>query len=176
MGASNLCSPPLILLCPPTVFLFWYTNVELGGSFTKLGELFAEAGVLTTIKNVWAPYFFGSTTAWIIIATFAGFELLLIRFLPGEKFEGPITPAGNIPIYKANGFLAFVTTMALYIFATYGLKLFSPTLLYDHFPYLLGALNLFSLLFCLFLLVKGYWYPSSTDAGSSGNLIFDFYW
>ena len=166
----------LILLCPPTVFLFWYTNVHLEGSFLKLAELFAQDGIWETLRIICAPYIFGSAAAWKIIAVFAGFELILMRLLPGKEFKGPVTPAGNIPVYKANGVLAYSTTLACYLLGAYAFQFFSPTLLYDHFPDILGALNLFSLIFCLFLLVKGLFFPSSTDSGSSGNLIFDYYW
>jgi 7-dehydrocholesterol reductase len=166
----------LLIVCPPTVFLFWYTNVALDGSFTKLGELFAQEGVWTTIRLIWAPYFFGSATAWKILGVFAGVELFLMRILPGKTYHGPVTPAGNTPVYKANGVLAYATTLALFYLGAYRFHLFSPTILYDHFPELLGALNIFSLFFCLFLLLKGNWFPSSTDAGGSGNLIFDYYW
>jgi 7-dehydrocholesterol reductase len=166
----------LILCCPPTVFLFWYTNTALDGSFTKLGEIFAQEGVWTTIKSIWAPYFFGSATAWKIIGIFAVIELILMRILPGKPYKGPVTPGGNIPVYKANGLLAYASTLVLFFLGAYHFRFFSPTILYDHFPELLGALNFFSFLFCLFLLIKGYWFPSSSDAGSSGNLIFDYYW
>jgi 7-dehydrocholesterol reductase len=166
----------LIFACPPAVFLFWYTNVALGGSFTRLGELFIQDGFLTTIKSIWMPYFFGSALAWKILGIYVLTELLLMRFLPGKMFKGPITPAGNIPTYKANGLLAYTLTLALFFLGSYQFKLFSPTILYDHFPELLGALNIFSIFFCLFLLIKGYWFPSSTDSGSSGNIVFDYYW
>lgn len=166
----------LIFACPPTVFLFWYTNTALDGSLTQLGELFAQNGIWTTIKSIWAPYFFGSPLAWKILGIFAATELLLMRILPGKIYKGPITPAGNIPIYKANGPLAYGVTLLLFYLGAYHFQLFSPTILYDHFAELLGALNIFSLFFCLFLLLKGYWFPSSTDAGGSGNLIFDYYW
>lgn len=166
----------LIFACPPTVFLFWYTSTMLDGSFTKLGELMAQEGILTTIKSIWAPYFFGSAAAWKILGIFAGIELLFMRLLPGKSYKGPVTPAGNVPIYKANGLLAYGVTLTLFFLCSYGLQLFSPTILYDHFPELLGALNLFSLIFCFFLLLKGYWFPSSSDAGGSGNFIFDYYW
>ena len=166
----------LILLCPPAVFLFWYTNTALDGSFTKLGEFLSQEGLWTAIQIIWRPYFFGSSAAWTILAIFAGFELLLMKVLPGKEFKGPITPAGNVPVYKANGLLAYIITVVLFCLCSFSFQLFSPAILYDHFPYILGALNLFSLFFCLFLLLKGYWYPSSTDSGGSGNLIFDYYW
>jgi len=166
----------LLLACPPTIFLFWYTNTALDGSFEKLGEVFAQNGFWTTIKSIWAPYFFGSTTAWKIIAIFAGVELLLMRLLPGKTFRGPVTPAGNIPIYKANGLFAYGVTLALFYLCAFRFHFFSPTILYDNFPDIIGALNIFSFIFCFFLLLKGYLAPSSSDSGSSGNIVFDYYW
>ena len=38
------------------------------------------------------------------------------------------------------------------------LHLFSPTIVYDHFGEILGALNIFSLAFCLMLYLKGRFY------------------
>lgn len=163
----------LIVLCPPTVFLFWYTNTALEGSFSKLGELLMQEGIWNVLKICWAPYFFGSTAAWTILGIFAAFQLFLMKALPGQEFKGPITPEGNVPVYKANGVLAFGVTIFSFLFGSF---FFSPTILYDHFPEILGALNFFSLLFCLFLLMKGYWFPSTSDSGGSGNLIFDYYW
>ena len=55
----------------------------------------------------------------------------------------------------------------------YGLRV---SWVYDHMGELLSAMNLFSLLFCLLLLIKGTFIPSTTDSGSSGNIIIDFYW
>ena len=44
------------------------------------------------------------------------------------------------------------------------------------FGELLSAINLFGLLFCAFLTLKGYYFPSSTDCGSAGNFVKDYYW
>jgi 7-dehydrocholesterol reductase len=59
---------------------------------------------------------------------------------------------------------------------SFGLELFSPSIIYDHFGELLGALNLFALLFCLGLYLKGRFAPSSSDHSVAGNFIFDYYW
>lgn len=166
----------LLLLCPPTAILFWYINVELGGSFQKAWELFHSHGTLNTIYTIWSPYFFGTAAAWKILGIFAATELILMRWLPGKVFYGPITPAGNTPVYTANGMAAFLCTLFLFYLGTCPLHLFSPTIIYDNFPGILGALNIFSLVFCLLLLIKGYLAPTSNDCGSSGNLIFDYYW
>jgi 7-dehydrocholesterol reductase len=52
----------------------------------------------------------------------------------------------------------------------------SVSWVYDHMGELLSAMNVFSLLFCLFLLIKGLTFPSTADSGSTGNLVVDFYW
>jgi len=166
----------LILLCPPFVMLLWYTNTALGGSFLMLWDQMVKQGVLQTIVTVWQPYFWGSLIAWKLILGFMLFELMLMRLLPGKIVDGPITPKGNTPVYKANGPLAFAVTMATFCVASFGLNLFPATILYDNLGSIFGALNIFSLLFCLFLYLKGRFYPSSTDSGTSGNLVFDYYW
>jgi 7-dehydrocholesterol reductase len=166
----------LILLCPPAAILMWFTNVKLHGSLSLLLQLFMENGILTTLYHIWSPVFFGSTTAWTIIAYFAASQLILMRFVPGKAFDGPITPTGNIPRYKANGVACFLITISGFCIASFGLNLFPATILYDHLGEFIGALNVFSLIFCLFLYLKGRYHPSSSDASLSGNFLFDFYW
>ena len=114
----------LILACPPSAILMWYTNVHLGGSLTNLVTFVQSQGVLGAFSQIWAPVFFGSKVAWTIIAIFAVFQLLLMRFVPGKRFEGPITPKGNIPIYKANGVACFLLTLSTFSLCSFGLNLF----------------------------------------------------
>jgi 7-dehydrocholesterol reductase len=111
-----------------------------------------------------------------MIAVFAAFELMLMRFLPGNLHFGPTTPKGNVPVYKANGIPAFIITVATFSLCSFGLRLFPSTIIYDHFGELIGALNVLSLVFCLMLYIKGRYFPSSSDSGMTGNFLFDFYW
>ena len=166
----------LMLVCPVFVFLFWYTITQLQGSLAALWELFKQEGFFQGIYFITKPYFWGSTTAWLILITFIIFELALMRLLPGAIYQGPITPKGNVPLYKENGPLAFFTSMLIFCIASFGFKLFSAAILYDHLGHLLGALNLLSLLVCVFLYVKGRFFPSTTDSGITQNILFDYYW
>ncbi len=166
----------LILLCPPFVMLMWYTNTALQGSLMLLWNMIVQQGILQTISAVWMPYFWGSSIAWQMIFCFIVFEVVLMRILPGKVFHGPITPKGNVPVYKANGVLAFLTTIAVFCIATFGLHLFSATILYDNLGAILGALNMLSLLLCVGLYLKGRFFPSSSDSGITNNLLFDYYW
>src|SRR5579862_1845461 len=135
----------LITVCPPTSLLVWYTHTALGGSLAALLALFVKNGLMATLAQIWGPVFFGTRTAWTMIAVFAAVELVLMRVLPGARFLGPVTANGNVPVYKANGVLAFVVTMALFCGASFGLHLFPASILYDEFGGILGALNVFSL-------------------------------
>lgn len=169
---------PLLFLtfCPPAVFVFWYTATALDGSFLALWHWIQKEGAFAVLRAIGQPIFFGSPTAWKILIYFALFQLALMRIVPGRPFLGPITPQGNIPIYKANGFACFLISLTAFSVASFGLHWFSPELLYDQLGPILGALNCFSLLFCLFLYLKGIYAPSTSDSGITGNPIFDFYW
>jgi 7-dehydrocholesterol reductase len=166
----------LIAVCPPTAILVWYVHTALGGSLSALLALFAKDGVVATIASIWGPVFFGTRAAWSLIGIFALFELVLMRLLPGKRFLGPVTANGNVPVYKANGVLAFSVTLAVYAGASFGLHVFPASILYDNFGGILGALNVFSVVFCALLYAKGRLAPSSSDHGSSHNPLFDYYW
>lgn len=166
----------LILLCPPFAMFLWYTNVHLDGSYTELVSWISEIGLFEAVSTVWFPVFFGSVKAWKIIGVFALIQLVLMRILPGKKYHGPLTPMVNTPEYTDNGLLAYVISLAAFFDLSYGAGLFNAGIVYDHFGEILGALNISALLFCLFLYFKGRFWPSSSDNGTSGNPVFDYYW
>jgi 7-dehydrocholesterol reductase len=173
---NNLGPLFLILVCPPFAILMWYTNIALDGSLKSLWEMMQQQGSFQTIYQIWSPVFWGSQKAWQIIGYFALFQLILMRVLPGKAFYGPITAKGNVPVYKANGVPAFLTTVSLFCLGSFYLKLFPATIIYDNFGPILGALNIASLCVCLLLYFKGRFAPSTTDSGITGNFIFDYYW
>lgn len=169
---------PLILLAvtPPAVFVFWYVNTALKGSFQAFIEICLQNGFFATLFKIWIPLALGSKEAWTIIAVFAAFELLLMKLVPGKPAYGPVTPKGNTPVYRANGPACFAITLLAYFLCAYPLNLFSPSILFDQLGPLLGALNVSALGLCLFLYFKGIFKPSSSDSGVTGNPIFDYYW
>jgi 7-dehydrocholesterol reductase len=166
----------LISVCPPTVMVLWYTNMVLEGSLRALFTLFQTHGFFDTLYMIWAPHFLGSPLAWTLIVSFAAFEIVLLKLLPGKAYQGPITPMGNIPRYRDNGLAAFIITLFTFFFLGKGLGLFPLSIIAHNLGDILGALNIFSLFFCLFLSIKGVCFPSSTDCGGDKNLIEDYYW
>jgi 7-dehydrocholesterol reductase len=113
--------------------------------------------------------------AWKIIAIFMGFQLLLMRLIPASEFRGPVTATGNVPVYKANGFSVYLITIAVYCSGTY-FGYFSGGILYDNIGKIISAMNIFAILFCIFLYFKGILAPSTSDCGTTSNPFFDFFW
>src|SRR5512140_2775533 len=161
----------LILLTPPAAILCWIvcTFEPFNGSLRPL----LTASGLESLLAHW-PWPSGSAVA--IVGIFIAVEAALLLLLPGKRFEGPLTPAGRRPVYKLNGVPAWIVTHGLFFGGSYGLHLFKPGLLWDHFGEILATLVLFALVLCLGLYLKGRYFPTSADHSLSGNFIWDFYW
>ena len=166
----------LVFVCPAFAMVFIRLIVEYQGDLNKFVQETRDVGFLQMLKTSVFPYVFGSRKACEFILPFAAVQLLLMRVAPGKITRGPVTPAGNIPIYKANGLFSFFLTLTVFGMGAYIFNIFNPATVYDHYQEIIGTLNLFSLAFCLFLSLKGRFVPSSSDSGASGNLIFDYFW
>ena len=161
----------LILFTPPAAILFWIvcTFEPFNGSLIPL----LSAAGWSSVAQHW-PW--PSLPAAAIVLTFLAVELILLQALPGQVFEGPLTPSGNRPRYKLNGVAAWFVTLALFFGCSFGLHLFNAGIVWDHFGEILATLVLLALFFCLFLYFKGRYWPSSQDHSLSGNFIWDYYW
>ena len=165
----------LLVLCPVFGLLFVYIIIQLKGNVLELGTMISQEGLYSTYRKIFLNHIFGSRKAWTMIGTLAIFELILMRLLPGKSVQGPVTPKGNVPVYKANGFLSFVVTMCTFnALALSGL--FNPADIYDNFIDIIGGLTFASLIFVLVLYFKGRYAPSSTDNSVSGYFLFDYFW
>lgn len=71
--------------------------VHADGSVVRTYEHLRDHGVLEGLKAIWPM---PTLVAWKIIFGFGLFEAVLQLLLPGKRFEGPISPAGNVPVYK----------------------------------------------------------------------------
>jgi len=161
----------LMVLCPPVAILMWYVIVHKDGSVLLMYNDFAKYGP-KHIVDIWPT---ATPRAWAIIASFSALQIFFMMCMPGKKHLGPVTPMGNVPVYKANGMQSYIATMAVTV-AVWKYEIFNPVYVYTYFGEILAALNIFALALCAFLLVKGHFFPSSTDSGSNGNFIFDYYW
>jgi 7-dehydrocholesterol reductase len=161
----------LILFTPPAVIIFWIvcTFEPFNGS---LLPLISSAGWRSVVVH-WPWPSLDSVT---IVLVFVVLQIILLQWLPGKTFEGPITPAGTRPRYKLNGVAAWFVSLVLFLGCSFGFHLFKAGIIWDHFGEILATLVIFALIFCLFLYFKGRNWPSSEDRSLSGNFIWDYYW
>lgn len=164
---THLVPGLLLLACPPFAALLWVIITYYDGSvLTALGSPPMEV-----LAKIPMP----SVRAAAMLLGWLGFQLLLLRVLPGKRHLGPISPRGNQPEYRLNGIAAFVVSHVAWFAAT-GLGLFSGAVIYNHFGELIVSASLLALVLCGWLYVKGLRFPSSTDASGTGNFLWDFYW
>eukprot|EP00850_Spirogloea_muscicola_P006289 SM000029S10584 [mRNA] locus=s29:864885:868277:- [translate_table: standard] len=142
---------------------------KLGGSAAAFAALCRDGG-WPAVRGAWPV---PGATAWALILAFAAFEALLMLVIPAKEWVGPVSPAGNRPVYKCNGFQAYVITLVTYL-AIWRLGIFNPSVVYDHLGEIISALNITAFALCVFL--YGNVAPSSSDWGSSGDFIQDFFW
>lgn len=163
----------LMLVCPVFSIVYVHVVTHMEGNFLSFGKLCIQEGVFTVLNEIWPNSF--DPLAWKMILGFFAFELILQRFMPGKEFKATITPAGNVPVYKANGMQSFLFTIATGLVLDY-FGYIQPSLVYDNFGKIIAALNIFSWAWCFLLLIKGHVAPSTTDSGTTGSWVYDFFW
>lgn len=164
----------LFLLTATPIFLltFWHTCFYLDGSFSALLAQMIELGPRFGYE-IWPTPL--DTDCWKVIFAYMAFELFLMRAVPGKEFRATATPSGHVPIYKANGVQCYVISIAT-LFALAYYDIFNPAWVYDNLGKLLSSMNLFAIIFCFFLTLKGLYMPSTKDSGTNGNVIIDYFW
>lgn len=118
-----------------------------------------------------------SLEALKFLGSFFGVSLLL-ELLPGKEECGPTTLTGYVPKYTDNGVKHCIVFSFLFWVGSnlgYG-DYYDFGIFFDVFPSCLVTLNIFGLLFCVFLTLKGLHFPSTDDCGSSGSIVTDYVW
>ena len=166
-------------MVPTTIMCYifaWLTNND-EGIHTLAQVLAMEPQVI--LQKSFDLCGVGSVQAWGFLFIF-NFIALILYWWPGKTEYGPVTVNGHIPEYTDNGVAHCFLFTCMFIA---GSKELGPlgwyeiADLYYHFPQIIGALNIFGLLFCLLLYFKGLHFPSGADSGSSGKgFLFDYYW
>jgi 7-dehydrocholesterol reductase len=158
-----------MMSCPLVVIALWMICAHFDGS------------VLAFYKGIdWATFWaLCPRPTWAaarMLLVFGILEWLLLVLLPGKTHLGPVTPAGNRPRYRMNGFAAWLATHAILLVAAYALDLFRLGEVYDNLGSIIVITNILALTLCGVLYWKGIHRPSSTDAGASGNFVWDYFW
>ena len=101
----------------------------------------SEGGFLTTIVRIWSDIHIASPLSVTVILGYVVWALILMKLLPGPTVEGPMTPNGNVPRYRDNGFLCYLLTMIAFTLLAAllpGYTHYSVTIVYDRFDEFLG--------------------------------------
>lgn len=169
---------PLFFVCvsPSAVLLLWYINSYYEGSFSSAASVFERKGFWSVLTDIWSQKWLGSQFAWTVIAAFACIQLLLMRVIPGRTVKGARTPCGHFPEYTDNGLSCFLITLIIYFLLAYRFQLINPTLIYENFGDILGALSLLSFILCGMLYVKGIFFPTTNQSDRSRSPLLDFFW
>lgn len=125
------------------------------------------------LYSIWPDPFDRETLT--VLGCFMAFQVLLMKLAPGKEFVATMTPTGHRPVYKANGMVSYIVTLVTLIALDF-FGIYNIARVYDKFGNILSSMNVFALVFCALLTVKGYVAPSSTDHGSNGDIVYDFYW
>jgi 7-dehydrocholesterol reductase len=171
-GLIKLLGTLALIGTTPFVAVYYYViNTRFDGSMGAFFSTAREQG-LGPIKDMWPQ---PTVEAVQYVAAFGLLQAALMLMVPGKAYYAPITPKGNQPIYKGNGVQCYLISIAL-LFAGWHLGVVSPGRVFDIFGNILTVLNALAFTLCAVLMVKGYVAPSSSDSGSTGNLVLDFYW
>lgn len=159
---------PLMLLlgCPVLVLLLWTSIVLHDGSLRAI-----VFGLPQLLQELPRP----TLLAAAILLSWGAFQWVLLVGLPGRTHHGPLTRQGNRPCYRVNGVLSFVVTHGLWALAV-ATGWLDVGAIYSRYGELLSTASLLALAVCGALYLKGISRPSSSDASTSGNVIFDLYW
>lgn len=73
----------------------WFVLTEMKGSIPDFVAFCQQQGLDGVLAAVPPP----TATAWTMIGAFAAFEATLQLVIPGKVWIGPVSPAGNRPVY-----------------------------------------------------------------------------
>ena len=137
--------------------------------FTGLPQLLVFSG---NPENAIPAWNLGSPFAWKVVSVvFIWAYLSLI--VDGETFEGPKSPEGQVPQYKANGvefyFMSIGAFATLITYGPHGSEL--CRWIYDDFGAIINALSISALVLCFVLYLKG-----RSDPSSKGKPAFYLYY
>ena len=74
----------------------WFTLTQLDGSLLAFCYFVQKSG-LAGLRAAW-PW--PSAEAVAHVAAFGALQAALQLALPGRTFKGPVSPRGNVPVYK----------------------------------------------------------------------------
>lgn len=164
--------PLLIMLLVPNVVVCTVSFVVSHSSSTAKA---LDFGFMKFWLGSWTSQGVATVETWAFIVAFTAYSGLSLVLIPGSTYHGPPTSSGHRPVYRKSGFTYYVITMS--IAACVLIVVDAPCqVAYRCMPGLAVALALFAFAIPLLLYVKGRVCPSPGEHGTTGSVVFDFYW
>lgn len=156
----------LLFFVPIISVLNTYSSKSNIGS----SQIFEANSGLNDFVNASMPTVASTSTLLVFFGIISVFY-----WIPGKFVHGPLTPTGHVPVYVENG-MAHLILSSLCFFGGSYFDLFPMSILFDNIHAMVCSLNVFSILFCIFLYWKALNFPSTPDVMKSGNgILYDFY-
>lgn len=89
-------SPPKLCCFNFSSYHRWFTFTQLDGSLLKLLHFAQDQG----LQGLWQAWPRPGSEACLTLVAYGLFQAALQHLVPGKRFEGPVTPKGNTPVYK----------------------------------------------------------------------------
>ncbi|NUO50399.1 MAG: 7-dehydrocholesterol reductase [Polyangiaceae bacterium] len=157
----------LILVTPWAALACWVIIAKYDGSVLAFAAAFTPRRFVGELPR---PSFWAAA----VVLGWSAWQWALLRWLPGETFEGPPMPTGGRPRFKRNGILAWIASHALLI-AGFATGIFSGVAFQAHFGEILVALVLGAHAVCAVAYLKALYAPSTSDRVRTGSFLLDYF-
>ena len=121
--------------------------------FTVITQWLVAAGDNSKVFSVSSVLNIGTPWSWSLVTVSLLWSYLSL-IIPSKTFKGPTTPAGYVPVYSANGTQYYLISLLAYLILVWCVPSL-PLDIWRNFHDIIATLNIFSLVFCLYLLFKG---------------------
>lgn len=132
-----------------------------------------ENGIINFVIEAWRNSLIYDTEVIALLGGFILWSILALIILGGKIYYGPVTSSGHRPQYIKSGFKYYIITLT---FAIFFLSMTSALHWYKKFNIIISNTIVFGYCVTIFIYLKGRFYQSLGEYGSSGSIIFDFYW
>eukprot|EP00741_Cyanophora_paradoxa_P006962 tig00001065_g6735.t1 len=169
----------LLMLCAPILVIYFFIShkafdcsmIEPALQFSKIVDYVTEQYRIEQAAG-WA----NMLRAFYIWAGWYAFQIFLWFAMPSPIAYGDTTPKGHKLPYRVNGLRCMLFSVALFSLCSFQLNLFSATIIYDHWGYMLVIANIFGYTLTVLAYIKSYVAPTNDDIKRSGNVPYDMLW
>ncbi|XP_023237987.1 7-dehydrocholesterol reductase-like [Centruroides sculpturatus] len=168
----NYTLAPLFLMIGSTNFsvcVVYLVVVEKSDA----GAVTRRGGPVDFVLRAWKSSLVFDPEIVALLAAYTLWSASALLILGGEAYYGPPTSTGHRPRYLRSGFKYYLASLAS---AALLLSSVSARHWYQKFHVVIGNVVVFGYCVTVLIYLKGRLYRSPGEHGSSGNVVFDFYW